>query len=116
MLPWQTWMFPVAVPMGEAVKPEAPQPERERLVLVCLPPGQTIQEGDRVLVSDPRCLDRPPQASQMPQEVLTVPDSPRLLLPEELGFAVEFRLARHRARQPSEAQRALEEDLLAAFA
>ena len=40
----------------------------------------------------------------------------RALLPEELGFAVEFRLARHRARQPSEAQRALEEDLLAAFA
>ena len=39
----------------------------------------------------------------------------RALLPEELGFAVEFRLARHRARQPSEAQRALEEDLLAAF-
>lgn len=40
----------------------------------------------------------------------------RALLPEQLGFAVEFHLARHRARQPSEAQRALEEDLLAAFA
>lgn len=40
----------------------------------------------------------------------------RALLPAQLGFSVEFHLARHRARQPSEAQRALEEDLLAAFA
>lgn len=35
---------------------------------------------------------------------------------DTLGFAVEFRLARHRARQPSEAQTAFEQDLLAAFA
>ncbi|WP_068827667.1 LysR family transcriptional regulator [Pseudomonas sp. BMS12] len=40
----------------------------------------------------------------------------RALLPPQLGFDVAFHLARHRARQPSEAQLALEEDLLAAFA
>lgn len=40
----------------------------------------------------------------------------RVLQPEQLGFSVEFRLAQHRGRQPSEAQQALEEDLLAAFA
>lgn len=40
----------------------------------------------------------------------------RALLPERLGFVVEFHLAQHRARLPSEAQRALCEDLLAAFA
>lgn len=38
------------------------------------------------------------------------------LLPAQQGFGVEFRLAQHRARQPSEAQRALVEDLLSAFA
>lgn len=38
------------------------------------------------------------------------------LLPAQQGFSVEFRLAQHRARQPSEAQRALVEDLLSAFA
>ena len=38
------------------------------------------------------------------------------LLPAQQGFSVEFRLAQHRARQPSEAQRALIEDLLSAFA
>ncbi|VXC17957.1 LysR family transcriptional regulator [Pseudomonas sp. 8AS] len=36
--------------------------------------------------------------------------------PEQQGFSVEFRLAQHRGRQPSEAQQALVEDLLAAFA
>ncbi len=40
----------------------------------------------------------------------------RPLLPQHLDFNVAFRLARHRARQPSEAQQALEEDLLIAFA
>lgn len=40
----------------------------------------------------------------------------RALHADTLGFAVEFRLARHRARQPSEAQTAFEQDLLAAFA
>ena len=40
----------------------------------------------------------------------------RVLHPERLGFPVEFRLAQHRGRQPSEAQMALEQDLLAAFA
>ncbi|MGL4316395.1 MAG: LysR family transcriptional regulator [Pseudomonas sp.] len=40
----------------------------------------------------------------------------RVLQPQQLGFSVEFRLAQHRGRQPSEAQLALEEDLLAAFA
>lgn len=39
----------------------------------------------------------------------------RAMLPKSQDFAVEFCLARHRARQPSEAQQALEEDLLAAF-
>lgn len=84
MLEWQTWMFPVGVPLGESIPADKPQPPRERLVLVCLPPGEVIQEGDRVMVADPRNLDRPPQASQMPLEVLTVPDSTRLLLPQEL--------------------------------
>lgn len=36
--------------------------------------------------------------------------------PEQQGFSVEFRLAQHRGRQPSEAQQALVEDLLAVFA
>ncbi len=40
----------------------------------------------------------------------------RALQPQQLGFSVEFRLAQHRGRQPSEAQQALEQDLLAAFA
>ncbi len=40
----------------------------------------------------------------------------QVLLPAQQGFSVEFRLAQHRARQPSEAQRALVEDLLSAFA
>ena len=38
------------------------------------------------------------------------------LQPEQQGFNVEFRLAQHRGRQPSEAQQALVEDLLAVFA
>lgn len=40
----------------------------------------------------------------------------RALQPQQLGFSVEFRLAQHRGRQPGEAQQALEQDLLAAFA
>ena len=40
----------------------------------------------------------------------------RELLPNEVGFNVRFRLTRHRGRQPSEAQQALSEDLLASFA
>ncbi|CAD5107680.1 LysR family transcriptional regulator [Zestomonas carbonaria] len=39
----------------------------------------------------------------------------RPLLAAELGFTVEFQLASHRGRQPSEAQLAFTEDLLAAF-
>ncbi|MDG9926300.1 MULTISPECIES: LysR family transcriptional regulator [unclassified Pseudomonas] len=39
----------------------------------------------------------------------------RELLPNEVGFSVQFRLTRHRGRQPSEAQQALNEDLLASF-
>ena len=37
------------------------------------------------------------------------------LLPAQQGFSVEFRLAQHRARQPSEAQQALADDLLMSF-
>ncbi|MEK1907008.1 MAG: substrate-binding domain-containing protein, partial [Pseudomonas sp.] len=40
----------------------------------------------------------------------------RALLPNEQNFSVQFRLSNHRGRQPSEAQQALREDLLAAFA
>ncbi|MBD9413957.1 LysR family transcriptional regulator [Pseudomonas sp. PDM16] len=40
----------------------------------------------------------------------------RELLPNEVGFNVQFRLTRHRGRQPSEAQQALNADLLASFA
>lgn len=40
----------------------------------------------------------------------------RALLPDEVSFAVQFRLTRHRGRQPSEAQQALQADLLASFA
>lgn len=40
----------------------------------------------------------------------------RALLPERLGFAVQFHLASHRGRHPSDAQAALLEDLLASFA
>jgi DNA-binding transcriptional LysR family regulator len=39
----------------------------------------------------------------------------RELLPNEVGFSVQFRLTRHRGRQPSEAQQALNADLLASF-
>ncbi|WP_137819998.1 LysR family transcriptional regulator [Pseudomonas sp. 2FG] len=39
----------------------------------------------------------------------------RALLPEQFGFTVQFHLASHRGRQPSEAQRAFVEDLLGAF-
>ncbi|MBM7062586.1 LysR family transcriptional regulator [Pseudomonas sp. UL073] len=39
----------------------------------------------------------------------------RELLPEQFGYRVEFRLAQHRGRQPSEAQQAFVADLLAAF-
>ncbi|WP_137974796.1 LysR family transcriptional regulator [Pseudomonas sp. F(2018)] len=40
----------------------------------------------------------------------------RALQPQQLSFSVEFRLAQHRGRQPSEAQQAFSEDLLASFA
>ncbi|AYC31276.1 LysR family transcriptional regulator [Pseudomonas cavernae] len=40
----------------------------------------------------------------------------RALLPEQLGFGVQFHLGSHRGRQPSEAQLAFVEDLRAAFA
>lgn len=40
----------------------------------------------------------------------------RALLPEVYGFTVQFHLASHRGRQPSEAQQAFVTDLLAAFA
>ncbi|MBF7731534.1 LysR family transcriptional regulator [Pseudomonas sp. N040] len=40
----------------------------------------------------------------------------RALLPAQLGFRVQFHLANHRGRHPGDAQRALVEDLLAAFA
>ncbi|WP_271410346.1 LysR family transcriptional regulator [Pseudomonas sp. Q1-7] len=39
----------------------------------------------------------------------------RALLPDQAGYQVPFHLARHRGRQPSEAQVAFEEDLLAVF-
>ncbi|UUY09032.1 LysR family transcriptional regulator [Pseudomonas sp. J452] len=40
----------------------------------------------------------------------------QVVQPEQQGFSVEFRLAQHRGRQPSEAQKALIEDLLAVCA
>ena len=40
----------------------------------------------------------------------------KALGPEELGFTVQFHLAQHRGRAPSEAQLALLADLQAAFA
>ncbi|MDH4555346.1 LysR family transcriptional regulator [Pseudomonas sp. BN417] len=39
----------------------------------------------------------------------------RALLPQETGYHVQFNLAHHRGRQPSEAQVAFVEDLIAAF-
>ncbi|MDT4866809.1 LysR substrate binding domain protein [compost metagenome] len=39
----------------------------------------------------------------------------RALLPEETGYRVQFHLTTHRGRQPSEAQVAFTEDLIAAF-
>lgn len=39
----------------------------------------------------------------------------RALLAQPLGFSVQFDLASHRGREPSEAQRAMVEDLLTAF-
>ena len=40
----------------------------------------------------------------------------RALQAEALGFEVQFHLARHRGQHPGDAQQALNEDLLAAFA
>ena len=40
----------------------------------------------------------------------------REVLPNEVGFSVQFRLTRHRGREPSEAQQAINADLLASFA
>jgi LysR family transcriptional regulator, transcriptional activator for bauABCD operon len=40
----------------------------------------------------------------------------RALLPDVYGFTVQFHLASHRGRQPSEAQQAFVTDLMAAFA
>ncbi len=39
----------------------------------------------------------------------------RAVLPEQLGFSVQFHLGSHRGRQPSEAQQAFVEDLFSAF-
>jgi DNA-binding transcriptional LysR family regulator len=39
----------------------------------------------------------------------------RALLAEQLGFHVQFHLASHRGRQPSETQQAMVEDLLTVF-
>ena len=43
-----------------------------------------LGEGNKVAVSDPRDLERPVNASQMPQEVLSVPKGPRLMFIHEL--------------------------------
>lgn len=90
MIPAQTWIFPVPIPEGEALHLDQSKqgtlisPARQRLVLVCMPPMIILREGDQVMVSDPRDLERPINASGMPQEVLTVPPGPRLLLEHEL--------------------------------
>lgn len=91
MIAGQTWLLYAPIPEGEAlhldvdVPPGMPvQSARQRLLLVCVEAGQILQEGDRLAVSDPRNLDRPLNASCMPQEVLTVPPGPRLLLEQEL--------------------------------
>ncbi len=39
----------------------------------------------------------------------------RAVLPEQLGFSVQFHLGSHRGRQPSEAQQAFVQDLFSAF-
>ena len=89
MIPGQTWLLYVPIPEGEAMHLDTSegaqlQAARQRLVLVCMKPQVMIQEGNRIAVSDPRDLERPANASQMPQEVLTVPQGPRLLLAHEL--------------------------------
>ena len=92
MIPGQTWLLHVPIPEGEAVhldtseevKQQTLQGARQRLLLVCMPPQVILQEGNRIAVSDPRDLERPVNASRMPQEVLTVPAGPRLLLAHEL--------------------------------
>jgi hypothetical protein len=89
MIPGQTWLLHVPIPEGEALHLDMKdgaqiQGARQRLLLVCLPPQVVLQEGNRIAVSDPRDLERPVNASRMPQEVLTVPAGPRLLLAHEL--------------------------------
>ncbi len=89
MIPGQTWLLHCPIPEGEALHLDTKegsqiQGARQRLVLVCLPPQVVLQEGNRIAVSDPRDLERPINASKMPQEVLTVPAGPRLLLAHEL--------------------------------
>ena len=89
MIPGQTWLLYAPIPEGEALHLDMKegaqiQGARQRLLLVCLRPGEMIQEGDRLAVSDPRDLERPINAPKMPQEVITVPPGPRLLLAHEL--------------------------------
>ena len=89
MIPGQTWLLYAPIPEGEALHLDTKegaqiQGARQRLLLVCLPPMVMLQEGNQVAVSDPRDVERPPNASKMPQEVITVPRGPRLLLAHEL--------------------------------
>jgi len=89
MIPGQTWLLYVPIPEGEAVHLDSKdgaeiQAAKQRLLLVCLPPQVMISEGDLLAVSDPRDLERPVNASKMPQEVITVCRNPRLLLEHEL--------------------------------
>jgi len=90
MIAGQTWLLYAPIPEGEALHLDTKegsqqiQGARQRLLLVCMPPQVVLQEGNRIAVSDPRDLERPANASKMPQEVLTVPAGPRLLLAHEL--------------------------------
>lgn len=84
MIPWQTWAWAVSQPQGEPIGVSEAQPARERLVLVCLPPGVVVSEMDKICCSYPYSLGRPANAARSPQWVHTVSDSPHLLSPEAL--------------------------------
>jgi len=73
MVSGQTWLIAVRFPSMEAGMDQ-------RLLLVCLPPGIRVREGDFLELSEPGYLDRPPHAAGMPSDVVQVGPFPHLVL------------------------------------
>ena len=83
MIAGQTWLLHLPIPEGEVPPEDKPQP-RSSLILLCMPPLVILREGDLVGCSDPRSLNRAPNASKMPRRVITVCRDPYLLEDHEL--------------------------------